>query len=156
MTATGRTVVEAPLRRLRHRGRADALRSRRGPAGKARRRGFFERFATARQARIGHEIFVGVERLFARRGLDAHRGAVRQEVPALLVVLEIRHHDLVEHLLVHGGIEDRTEHLDAAVEIARHHVGGGDVDRGLADAAGRGRRRNNRCGRVRGSGRRWT
>jgi hypothetical protein len=25
-----------------------------------------------------------------------------------------------------------TEHLDAAVEIARHHVGRGDVDRGLA------------------------
>ena len=59
------------------------------------------------------------------------RGAVGQELPALLVVLEIRHHDLVEHLLMHGRIEDRAQHLDAAVEIARHHVGRGDVDRRL-------------------------
>src|ERR1043165_9477234 len=71
-------------------------------ARKAAGRRLFERFATARQARICHEIFVGVERLVARRGLDTHRGAVGQEVPALLAVLEIRHHDLVEHLLVHG------------------------------------------------------
>src|SRR5690348_15822975 len=84
-------------------------------ARKAAGRRLFERFATARQARICHEILVGVERLFARRGLDTHRGAVGQEVPALLVVLEIRHHDLVEHLLVHGHVRDRTEDLDAAV-----------------------------------------
>ena len=45
--------------------------------------------------------------------------------------LKIRDHDLVEHLLMHGRIEDRAQRLDAAVEIARHHVGRGDVDRGL-------------------------
>src|ERR1700693_547458 len=72
----------------------------------------FERFSTARQARIGHEIVVGIERLFARRRLDTRRGTVGQEGPALLVVLEISDHDLVEHLLVHGGIEDRTQRLD--------------------------------------------
>src|SRR5690349_3379315 len=60
-------------------------------ARKAAGRGVLERFATARQARIGHEVFVGVERLFARRGLDTHRGAIGQEVPALRVILEIRH-----------------------------------------------------------------
>ena len=65
------------------------------------------------------------------RRLYATRGAVGQELPALLVVLEIGDHDLVEHLLVHGRVEDRAQHLDAAVEIARHHVGRGDVDRGL-------------------------
>ena len=64
-------------------------------------------------------------------GLDARRGAVRQELPALLVVLEIGDHDLVEHLLVHGRVDDRAQHLDAAVEIARHHVGRRDVDRRL-------------------------
>src|SRR3972149_2562109 len=95
------------------------------------RRRLFERFATARQARIGHEILVGVERLFARRGLYARGTAIRQELPALLVVLEIRHHDLAEHLLMHGGVENRQQHLDPAVEIARHHVGGGNVERGF-------------------------
>src|SRR3954452_17577168 len=82
----------------------------------AARRGVFERFATARQTRIGHEIFVDVERFFARRGLYARRTAVRQDLPALLVVLEIRQHDLPEHLLVHGRIEDRAQSLDPAVE----------------------------------------
>src|SRR5205814_6707930 len=101
-------------------------------AREAAGRGFFERFATAREARIGHEVFMGVEWLFARRGLDTHRGAVGQEVPALLVVLEIRHHDLVEHLLVHRGVENRAEYLNPAIEVARHHVGRRDVDRGLA------------------------
>src|SRR4051794_6403239 len=94
------------------------LRSAFKPAEKAARRGFFERFATARQTRIGHEIFVGVEWLLARRRVYARRTAVRQETPALLVVHEIRHHDLTQNLLVHGGVEDRAQHLDPAVEIA--------------------------------------
>src|SRR3954454_10198925 len=85
-------------------------------AREAAGRGFFERFSTARETRIGHEVFVGVERFFARRGLDTHRGAVGQEVPALLVILEIRQHDLVEHLLMHRRIENRAQNLDAAVE----------------------------------------
>src|SRR5690242_2048126 len=99
-------------------------------ADEAARRGFFERFATAREARIGHEVLVGVERLLARGRLYARRGPVRQDLPALLVVFEIRHHDLAEHLLVHRGVEDRAQRFDAAVEIARHHVGRRDVDRG--------------------------
>src|SRR5690349_10348770 len=105
-----------------------ALRRAFEPAEETARR-FLERFATSGQARIGHEIFVGVERLFARGRLYARGTAVRQELPALLIVLEIRHHDLTLHLLVHGGVEDGTEHLDTAVEIARHHVGGGNVHR---------------------------
>src|SRR5205085_8006063 len=36
-----------------------------------------------------------------------------------------------EHLLMHRCIEDRAQNLDAAVEIARHHVGRRDIDRGL-------------------------
>ena len=32
---------------------------------------------------------------------------------------------------VHGGIEDRAQHFDTAVEIARHHVGGGNITRGF-------------------------
>src|SRR5919205_3497169 len=58
--------------------------------------GFFKRFSTAGQAWIGHEVFVGIERLLPGRGLYAHRGAVRQELPALLVVPEVRDHDLIE------------------------------------------------------------
>src|SRR6202162_5662885 len=101
------------------------------PANEAAGGGVFKRFSTAGQAWIGHEIFMGIERLLAGCGLYARRGAVRQELPALLVVLEIRHHDLVEHLLVHGRIEHRAQHLDAAIEVARHEVGGGNVDRSL-------------------------
>src|SRR3954471_9479310 len=76
-------------------------------AYEAARRGVFERFATSRQARIGHKVLVGVERLLAFGRLYAMRGAVRQQFPALLIVLEVGHHDLLKHLLVHGGIEDR-------------------------------------------------
>src|SRR5882672_4027981 len=101
------------------------------PTDEAARRRFFERFATSRKTRIGHEIFVGIERFLSLRGFYAIRGAVGQKFPALLVILEIRHHDLLEHLLVHGRIENRAQHLHPAVEIARHHVGGGDVERRL-------------------------
>src|SRR5882672_6212824 len=87
------------------------------------RRRFFERFSTARQTRIGHEILVGVEGFLARRGLYARRTAIRQEFPALLIVFEIRDHNLAENLLMHGGIENRAQDLDSPVEIARHHVG---------------------------------
>src|SRR5882757_9020107 len=100
-------------------------------AYKATRGRFFERFATTRQARICHEVLVRVEGLLALGRSYPIRRAVWQQFPALLVVLEIRYHDLVEHLLVHGRIENRAQHLDAAVEVARHHVGGRDVDRGL-------------------------
>src|SRR5450631_4610720 len=100
-------------------------------AYKAARRRFLERFATARQTRICHEILVGVERFLALRGLYARGTAVRQELPALLVILEVCGHDLAEHLLVHGRIENRAKHFDPAVEIARHHVGGGNIDRRL-------------------------
>jgi hypothetical protein len=82
-----------------------------------------------------HEILVGVERFLALRRDNALRPAVRQKTPALLVVLEVGHHELVDNLLVHGRIGDRNEHLDPAVEIARHPVGRRDVD------LGRGRRK---------------
>src|SRR4029078_9760512 len=72
------------------------------------RRRLFERFPTARKARICHKIFMGVEEFLARGRLYARGTAVGQELPTLLVVLEIRHHDLAEDLLVHGNIEDRA------------------------------------------------
>src|SRR6185369_6448650 len=74
----------------------------------AARRRFFERFPTARKARICHKIFMGVEEFLARGRLYARGTAVGQELPTFLVVLEIRHHDLAEDLLVHGNIEDRA------------------------------------------------
>src|SRR5215510_9866517 len=83
-------------------------------AYKAARRRFLERFPTARQARIGHEILVGVEGFFARGRLYARGTAVLQELPALFVVLEIGDHNLAEDLLMHGGIENRTKNFDPA------------------------------------------
>src|SRR5450759_1664654 len=109
----------------------DRLRAVDEAADEAARRRFLERFPTARQTRIGHEILVGVERFLARRGLYARGTAIRQELPTLLIVLEIRHHNLAENLLVHGGVENRAQYLDPAVEIARHHIGGGNIDRRL-------------------------
>src|SRR6185437_14875135 len=78
---------------------------------------------------ICHKVLMGVEKLFARAGLYARGTAIGQELPALLVVLEVRDHDLAENLLVHGGIENRTQDFDAPVQIAGHHVGGGKIDR---------------------------
>ena len=100
-------------------------------AYKAARWRFLERFSTAGQARIRHKILVGVERLFARGGLYARGTAIRQELPALLVVLEICHHNLTENLFMNGRIENRTQNLDAAVKIPRHHVRRGNVNRGF-------------------------
>src|SRR5438067_10704599 len=55
-------------------------------------------------------------------------GAVRRQAPALQSVAEIRHHNLVQHLPVHGLVLDRDERLDPPVEIPRHPVGGTDED----------------------------
>src|SRR5215471_4180958 len=121
MTATGGPRSSRP--RAASPTRLGAL----APASEAAGGRVFKRFSTTGQAWVRHEIFVGVERLLAGRGLYARRGAVRQEPPALLVVLEIGHHDLVEHLGVHGRVEHGAEHLDATIEVARHEVGGGDV-----------------------------
>src|SRR5471030_565946 len=71
-------------------------------ADETARRRFLERFTTARQTRIGHEILMGVEWFLARRGLYARGTAIRQELPALLIILEISHHNLAENLLMHG------------------------------------------------------
>src|SRR5262245_9151152 len=98
-------------------------------AYKAARRRFLERFPTSRQARIGHEIVVGVEGYFARARRYPGGTAVRPEPPALFVVLEIGRHNLAENLFVHSRIENRTKDLDPAVQIARHHVGRGNIYR---------------------------
>jgi len=66
---------------------------------------------------------MGVEGFFARRRLYARGTAIRQELPALFVILEIRDHNLAENLFMHGGVENRTQHLDTAIEIAWHHIG---------------------------------
>src|SRR4030095_9766429 len=94
-----------------------------GAAYKAARRRFLERLATSRQARVGHEILMGVEGFLARGRFYAIRSAVGQKIPALFVILEISHHDLIEHLLVHGRIEDRAQDLDPAVKISGHNDG---------------------------------
>src|SRR2546423_12014566 len=125
MTATGGPRSSRP--RATCPGRLDAL----APADEAAGGRLFKRFSTTGQAWVRHEILVGIEGLLARCRLYARRGAVRQDLPALLVVLEIGHHDLVEDLLVDGGIENRAQHFDAAVEVPRHEIGRGDGHRRL-------------------------
>src|SRR5260370_4916541 len=112
MTATGGP--RSSRRRAPWPARLGAL----APANEAAGGRVFKRFSTAGQAWVGHEIFMGIERLLTGCGLYARRGAVRQELPALLVVLEIGHHDLAEHLLVHGRMQHREDDLDQRVELA--------------------------------------
>src|SRR4051812_48802379 len=101
------------------------------PAAKGLGRTGLEGFSTARQAGVGHEILMGIERLLARRDDHVVRTAVREHPPALLVVGEVGNHDLIDDLLVDRRVEDRYDRLDAAVEVTRHHVGGADVDQRL-------------------------
>ena len=124
-----RTVIEPALGGERGHGRGTICRALSQAAAGGARRGFFERLAAAGQARIGHEIVVELKFSSPGAGHDARRRTITAELPALLVVLEIGDHDLVEHLFVHRRIEDRAQHFDATVEIARHHVGRRNVDR---------------------------
>src|SRR5687767_2864317 len=109
MMATGRPTLSRPGAR----GRSGTL----STLGQRFWAGSLHGLASARQAGIRHEILVRVEGLLARAGDDPLARARGQYPPALLVVEEVRDHDLVEHLLVHRGVEDRQQHLDAAVEI---------------------------------------
>ena len=81
---------------------------------------------------MGQEVLVRVERLLAlgRRYPDAR--TVGQYPKALLVVHQIGFHDLIEHVLVHGRIAQRHQRLDAAIEVALHQIGRGNVDVRLA------------------------
>lgn len=90
------------------------------------------RLSAARKARVAHEIFVSVERLFTWFRRNSAMRTVRQDLPALLIILQIGGHDLIEDLFMNGLIDDRSERLDAAVQIALHHIGGRNVNRSVA------------------------
>src|SRR5471032_1122830 len=128
MTPTGGPSARRPWAKFMGSGRGSYPL---GPANETAWGRFFEGFSTAGQTRVGHEVFLGIERLLTVRGLNTDRRPIRQELPTLLVILEVCGHDLVEELFMHRRIENRAQHLDSAVEIARHHIGGGNIDRGL-------------------------
>src|SRR3546814_15683849 len=52
--------------------------------------------------------------------------AIGVQGPALRLVLEVGEHDLLQDLLVDGGVLDGRQALDPPVEVARHPVGRGD------------------------------
>src|SRR3954465_9694161 len=79
--------------------------------------GILERFSTSGQARIGHEIPVRIERFLTWAGNDAPAPTRGKNGPALLVVKQVRQHDLVEHLLMHSRIEDGQQRFDPPVEV---------------------------------------
>src|SRR6516164_4916846 len=85
-----------------------------GAPAQRHRKGLDQRFAAARQTRIGHEIIVRVERLLPARGRDSLARAVRQYAKALLIIHQVGLHNLVEHVFVNGRIEQRNERLDAS------------------------------------------
>ena len=59
-------------------------------------------------------------------------GAVGSQVPALLAVLQVGHHDLVEDLAVDGGVFDGHQRFHPPVHVARHPVGRADEHLGMA------------------------
>ncbi len=109
-----------------------------------------------RQRRVGHEVLMGVERLFALCGVDTTVTAVGQELPALLVVGKVGDHDLIEHLGVYRGVLDRRQGLDATVEVCATSCRPSRYRRSPGATAGRGRCRSRKCGCAPGSGRRST
>src|SRR6516165_3441812 len=58
--------------------------------------------AAAREARVGHEIYMGAQRFCPRE--KALPRAVGTQDPALRIVMEVRLNDLIEDLLMHGRI----------------------------------------------------
>src|ERR1700724_4791269 len=67
----------------------------------------FEGFSTAGQTGVGHEVGMRIERLFVFRRFYARARTVRQDAVALLIIDQIRDHDLIEDLLMHGRIANR-------------------------------------------------
>src|SRR5690606_23815780 len=95
-----------------------------GTAGRARiaasacgaiiRQGSGQRFPTAAapgETGIGHEIVVGGEGAVRIGRLDPMVVAGGIQHPAVGVVLEVGHHDLVQHLVVHGAVGHRAHDL---------------------------------------------
>src|SRR4051794_37964264 len=60
---------------------------------------------------------------FAQRRRAPVPNAARVELPGVVVVGKAAL-DYVEQLLPQGGLFDRGDELDPAIEVARHHVGG--------------------------------
>ena len=57
---------------------------------------------------------------------------IRAKLPALQRVLQIDHHDLIQHLRMHGGVFYRHHGFHAPIHIPRHPIGGGDINLGAA------------------------
>ena len=86
----------------------------------------------ARGVQLG-QLELHVAGTFARQRRAAGPAAVSVQLPGALVVGEGAF-ERVEQLLPQVGLGDRRRELDAVVEVARHQVGGGDVDGVLAAA----------------------
>ena len=145
----------APSRRARKSlpcsPRADACgRTSPSPPASARRRSVLRRRALAASAaRAACCASARAGRCAARRPRRAARPrAVGAELPGVRVVGEAAL-ERVEQVVAQRRVLDRGEQLDARVEVARHEVGGADVD-----ASARRRARTRRCASARGSGRR--
>ncbi len=78
--------------------------------------------SAARQRRIGHEVLVSRERALAVPAGRPVVGALGVQQPTLRLVIQVGHHDLLEHLLVHRRILDGCHDLDPPVEISGHPV----------------------------------
>src|SRR6185312_860431 len=90
-----------------------------------------QRGATARQTGVGHEIMMRAE-WWVLAWFDTMIRARGVRDPALHIVLEVRDHNLIEDLLMHGRVLDRQQGLETPIHVARHPVGRRDEDLRLA------------------------
>src|SRR5439155_11995504 len=74
------------------------------------------------------KIDLAVESFFGRTGLDTFVKAVRQQHACVHVVTQVSIEKFLLQVLFEPGIADRTEYLNAAVQIARHPVRAADVN----------------------------
>ena len=81
-----------------------------------------------RQARIRHEILLSTERFLSGSRHGHLGGSVVLDEPALLIILQIGDHDLIEDLGANSEIQNWSQDFDLAVEAVRYQVSRTDVN----------------------------
>src|SRR5262245_35315274 len=97
-------VVAAVIGPLWYRGRTPTGS---GPRRQLRRSGEPQCASPAGQARVLHEVLVRGKGLASLARRIPHISSILTQRPALRAIVQVREHDLVEHLVVYSRIRDR-------------------------------------------------
>ena len=66
---------------------------------------------------------MGGEGAFRIGGGNARIAPFGVQDPALRIILQIGDHDLIQHLIMDGGVEDGGHHFDPPIQVPGHPVG---------------------------------